>query len=82
MSHQDHKKCVEACLKCAALCNAESQWMSLGSSKSIEFCRLCCEICEACADECAKQNDAESLECAEACRNCAEVCRHIGKMAA
>jgi len=82
MNYEDYKKCIEACLKCAALCNAETQFMSLGSSKSIELCRLCFEICEACADECSMHNDLHSKECADTCRYCAEVCRSISRMAA
>ena len=107
MDYHEYKTCIEASLKCAALCNhcassclqekdvkmialciqmdmecsvlcyAAAQLMSIGSSKSMDICKLCAEVCTACADECSKHDNEHCKECADACRKCAEECKKM-----
>jgi len=70
-------RCIQLDIECAAICYAAAQLMSVGSSRSIEMCRLCAQMCYECADECAKHDNEHCSECERACRSCAEECMEM-----
>lgn len=67
-------RCIQLDMECAAICYTAAQWMSLGSEKAKDLCRLCAEACRRCADECSKHKHEHCQECAAACKACAEAC--------
>jgi len=75
--YHEYQSCIEACLKCAAICYTSAQLMSLGSERAKDICAMCAEICKACGEECSKHHNEHCQECAHACKQCAEECRRM-----
>jgi hypothetical protein len=75
-------RCIQLDMECAAACYAAAQFMSLGSERAMEFCRICAEICEACGNECERHQNEHCQECARICHQCAEECRQMAGVAA
>jgi hypothetical protein len=69
--------CIQLDMECAVICYATAQLMSLGSTKALEFCRICAAICEACAKECEKHEFDHCKESSAACKLCAIECRKL-----
>ena len=69
--------CIQLDMKCAAICYAAAQLMSLGSSRAKDICAVCVNICQVCANECSRHHTAHCKECAEVCQQCTEACKKI-----
>lgn len=67
-------RCIDLNKKCALVCKAATELMSMGGEYADLLCPACAEICNACADECEKHELDHCKRCAEACRACAEEC--------
>jgi hypothetical protein len=67
---------------CATICATSACFMSRGSERHDDICRVCAEICEQCAKECEQMgsDDPMMIECAKICRDCAESCRKMATM--
>ena len=75
MGYHKYKKCIEACLKCAALCNHCST--SCLQEKDIKMMALCIQMDMECASLCYASAQLMSMGSAKSidiCKLCAEVC--------
>ncbi len=82
MSYDKYKKCIEACLACAALCNNCTS--SCLKEKDVEMMASCIQLDLECATLCNAAAQLMSLGsvkaidickiCAEACEACADEC--------
>ena len=68
-------KCMRLTMRCAAICYAAAQMMSLEAEQSQAICSICAEICDQCSAECEKHDNPHCRKCAAACEACAEECR-------
>ena len=71
---QKMARCIQLNMECASICYATAEFMSLGSERVPELCKLCASLCDACAAECKKHENMHCTECAAACTDCAEAC--------
>lgn len=84
MTYHDYKKCIDACLDCAALCNHCAS-ASL-KEKDLAMMARCIQLDMECAALCYGAAQLMSLGsdyakevcrlCAKLCRECAEECAH------
>ena len=75
MSYDINKKCIEACLACAALCNNCAS--SCLQEKDIKMMAICIQLDMECATLCYAAAQLMSLGSARAiaiCKLCAEAC--------
>ena len=70
-SFQNIQKRIQHCIDCSQICLTSIPFMSRGSTYAKEICNLCAQICDACAKECARFQDEQCQQCAEACRKMA-----------
>ena len=64
---------------CADICATSARFLSRGSQRHMNTCRICAEICEACAQSCERidSSDPQMKKCIEICRRCAQSCRQM-----
>lgn len=75
---QDSSTRVQLLLDCAAMCQANADFMRGDSDLQRRFSEACAEICLRCSQECARfASDVQMKLCASACRRCAESCQQI-----
>ena len=80
MAHQQHRSCIEACVKCAQECEHCGD-ACIGQPEMAECVRTfrdCAELCWTSAGYMSRGSTLAAdvcRACAEACRRCAEECR-------
>lgn len=75
MGYHEFKKCIEACLKCAALCNHCAT--SCLQEKDIKMMAICIQLDMECAAICyaaAQLMSLGSKQAAAICKLCADLC--------
>jgi len=76
MNYHDYQKCIDACLRCAALCNHCAS--SCLQEKDVKKMTWCIQLDMECAAACYSAAQLMSLgsrKAEELCRICADLCR-------
>jgi hypothetical protein len=63
---------------CIAACQIAADFLTRGSPRHADACRLCADVCQRCAEECRSMGGME--DCATTCQHCADSCNRMAQV--